>query len=190
MQISREFYIPKGSLKVAAKDCAAVCYVYGEPARPCAVAFLGKQSKPVWRLRFRNPAEREAHVKKFFANAAASEARRKADRQSQFDASGLKVGDILGTCWGYDQTNREFFEVLAIKGVTLTLRELAVDSVSRGWARDTVAPLPGQYKGEAFTRKAIRNGARIDDVRRATKITPKIVAGVEVHGTFETTSYA
>ena len=39
-----------------------------------------------------------------------------------------KVGEILNTCWGYDQTNREFYEIIAVKGKKVTLRQIAVTS--------------------------------------------------------------
>ena len=48
---------------------------------------------------------------------------------------GIKVGDIFYTSWGYEQTNVDFFQVVALKGKTqviikqVKLREKEVDNV-------------------------------------------------------------
>lgn len=50
MRMTREFYIPKGAVKVADKQSDAVAYLYSTPAgQPAVRVFYGKQSKPVGR---------------------------------------------------------------------------------------------------------------------------------------------
>ena len=67
----------------------------------------------------------------------------------------LKVGDILTSSWGYEQTNYDFYEVVALNGKSMvTLRKLARKSDETGWLRGTTVPVPGQYVGEPFRRKA------------------------------------
>lgn len=50
---------------------------------------------------------------------------RRESEQTQ-NAEGVHVGDIFHTCWGYDQTNIDFYQVVALKGKhTMVLRGLA-----------------------------------------------------------------
>lgn len=59
-----------------------------------------------------------------------------------------KVGDILNNSWGYDQTNVEFFEVVALAGKSMVeLREIGKAMVpgSDGFMSGSVVPVPGAY---------------------------------------------
>jgi len=52
MKLTREFYIPKGATKVAAKDTDAIVYIKrGEPFFQ-VMAFAGKRQKPDYHYRF------------------------------------------------------------------------------------------------------------------------------------------
>lgn len=69
---------------------------------------------------------------------------------------GVKVGDIFYSSWGYEQTNIDFYQVIALKGSTMaTFRK--INSVSRciGFCSDMVKPLPDSFaeSSEPFTRK-------------------------------------
>jgi hypothetical protein len=178
---TRESYIPKGSTKVQDKESGAVAYLYERNGVPYAAAFYGKAVKPNWHYRFRSPESRESQLRKFFAgcrerNARVAE-RRKARREFQHH---YQVGEILNTCWGYEQTNREFFEVVEIRGKFLILREVAQARHEHAWAQGTCVPLPGQYIGEPIRRLAGQYGVKIDDVRTAHKSTTQTVGGVKV----------
>ena len=47
----------------------------------------------------------------------------------------MKVNDILKSRWGYDQTNIQFYQVIKATPKTATVREIAVEQVSKdnGW---------------------------------------------------------
>jgi hypothetical protein len=65
--LTRDFYIPKGSRKVAHKHSDAVAYVYNNASgKPCAAIFFGKQAKPVAQFRYRDEGERERSVTDYF----------------------------------------------------------------------------------------------------------------------------
>lgn len=192
----REWYIPKGSTKIADKASDAVAYVYSFTNakgvnRHGAAMFYGKQAKPVWHYTFLTQAALEKEIRKGFEGRQAHEryiAGQRAERKAYVNH--YKVGDILGTCWGYDQTNREYFEVVEVKGKQVVLREVAKEGFSRGWAMDTVAPMTGKFVGKPITRLAQKNGVKIDNVRWASPVDYTETAGVRVYRTGETTSYA
>jgi hypothetical protein len=58
-----------------------------------------------------------------------------------------KVGDILHHSWGYEQTNCDFYEVVAVKGQSVGLRKIAHQQVSGGGSAMSamVMPIKGQY---------------------------------------------
>lgn len=52
--------------------------------------------------------------------------RNQARRATHTDAwvNHYRVGDVFSTCWGYDQTNREYYQVVEVRGQYLIVREL------------------------------------------------------------------
>lgn len=82
----------------------------------------------------------------------------------------IKPGDILDTCWGYEQTNVEFFQVISIRGKTAVLREIGKRRVqATGPFSAEIAPIKDHFVGNEITRRvSIGNYVRIDDVRFAT----------------------
>jgi len=66
----------------------------------------------------------------------------------------LKVGDVLNTSWGYEQTNVEFYEVVAVSGVMVTLRQIAASTAETGFMRGETIPYPGEFIGEPIRRRA------------------------------------
>jgi hypothetical protein len=184
LKLTRDFYIPKEArLLEAGVPCGADVYVHEKPDASgkmayYAVAFAGKCQGPVWNYRFRTDQSRQLHIDNFIACRKAhveTKARRAEERKRPHP---LKVGDILHTSWGYDQTNVEFFEVIrVVSGRTVELREIAQKRTETGWCTGTCKPIPGAFlssrfegddTGKPIIRRASHDGTvRIDDVRHA-----------------------
>jgi hypothetical protein len=192
-KMPREFYIPKNATKIADKLSDAVAYVrINDKSRPQAVIFFGKQAKPVSNYWYRSEEARNAAVASAFESrrkSLAFKAERKAKRVAW--VPDYKVGDILRTSWGYDQTNVEYFEITEIKGKYATLREIAAESTETGWMTGRCAPLPGEFleprfkdddQGLPIRRLMQEHGIKICDVRTAFRMVPTTVAGVKVYG--------
>lgn len=82
-----------------------------------------------------------------------------------------KVGDILYSSWGYDQTNIEFFKVVKVSEFSVWIQEIGKKVVEvTGWAHQNVVPVdspeyevrnwdvPGEYitKTHPIQRKKIQ----------------------------------
>ena len=189
-RLTRDFYIPQGAVKVTDKKTGAVVYLYLSDGRPAAVAFHGKADKPDWRFWFRSEKEREAKIKGHFdawRAIAEAKAKRAADRKAR--PIGLVVGDVLNTCWGYEQTNREFFQVIEIKGCFAILREIAQVREYDGDMSGHCVPQSNSFIGEPIRRRIAGDGVKIDDVRYAKKWNTSTVAGVAVGGKLHFTEY-
>ena len=68
-----------------------------------------------------------------------------------------KVGDILYSSWGYDQTNIEFFKVVRVSEFSVWIQKLGSKIVAvTGWAHEDVVPTDSstyetrKYEGEGY----------------------------------------
>lgn len=93
------------------------------------------------------------------------------DGRDLAEAHDFKVGDMLYSSWGYDQTNIDFYQVTAITAAGLTIREVEKHVVGgQGTHTELVAPLPNQFAGEPMKKRAAPNGSvKINSYERAHK---------------------
>ena len=189
--LSREFYIPNGAVKVCDKQSSAVVYLYALGDKPYALGFHGKARKPDFHYRYGNTQKREKSVVCYFESVRAHEKARKdraAERASY--VCDYAVGDILHTCWGYDQTNVEYFEVVEVRGKHVVLREIARETQETEFMQGNCVPIPGKYIGEPFRRLAQKGSIRIDSVRYARRVGYDVIAGMKVYRVGHYSSYA
>ena len=70
------------------------------------------------------------------------------------DAPTPTIGDVLYTSWGYDQTNIDFYQVVAIKGSSVVVRKIRKEYLpSQSRTTDLVAPVLGAFVGPPMTRR-------------------------------------
>jgi len=83
---------------------------------------------------------------------------------STVEQAGIEVGTILYTSWGYDQTNVEFFEVIATTKAMVVLQKIGTNYSSTGDMTGTVTPNRTSRFEEPIRRKVSKCGTvRIDD---------------------------
>lgn len=153
-------------------------------AESCASRF-----KYAYRTAF--PEEVERMAVKRAANEAAARAALDAEWQKarEFQAAeaayvhDYKVGDVLKGVWGYDQTNVDYFEVVAVVGKMLDIRPLQQAQKGDGYGGSSkCVPLPGSYQGEAVYRvRAQERGIESPVYGWLNREEPKIVGGVKVY---------
>ncbi len=192
MAIQRTRFIPEGAIKVTAKDSETVAYLYTTPkGNPAAIVYAGKAAKPYAWHSYRTADRREQHLRDVFQRRAAI-AKVKADRAAAKRAwiNPYKVGDLFRRSWGYDQTNINWYEVIAVKGKMLEVREIQQTRVEDGWLHGKTTPLPGAYSGEAFRCLAQDGRIKINHYAHAYFVAPTLVAGVKTYGVDRYSSYA
>jgi len=94
----------------------------------------------------------------------------------------VRIGDIFSTCWGYEQTNVEFYEVVSLHGTkTVGLREIAHQVVkSTSWFSADVRPVPGAFICDDIHKRRVKvrgSGSysvsvRFNDVTNAYRTSP------------------
>ena len=117
-RMGRAFYVPSEySEKVVREGVAAEVYLVENSRGPIAVGFGGKRAKPDFHFRFGNEEKRKEYIDKFFDRIAerAADKKKRAVEKNAFVHS-LKVGSILYSSWGYEQTNIDFYEVIKLVG--------------------------------------------------------------------------
>lgn len=120
----------------------------------CAVVFAGASAKKAWGYSFHSADRRADRVTDWMmgqdgkhAAKLAEQALRKATPHT------LTVGSILYASWGYDQTNVDFYEVVAVRGAAVDLREISKTRQMQGSDHGTCVANPGQFMGEVIKGK-------------------------------------
>lgn len=85
-----------------------------------------------------------------------SKIKKKAAQEEGLKSELVKPGTIFYQSWGYEQTNINFYQVIAIKGRTAIFREIASEEVpgsmySHGMACQ-VRPVKDSFKGDEFKK--------------------------------------
>jgi len=145
----------KGAEPDVLQDGSAI-YIADQDGRFYLHVFAGKALRACSRISgYYRTAERRAEaIERFKQSRAAHHAARLLRRQAAKQPHTLKVGDVLNTSWGYDQTNVDFYEVVAVSGVMVTLREIAATVTETGFMCGETVPEPGQFVGEPIRRRA------------------------------------
>lgn len=187
MRFQRDFYIPRGSVKVSSKGSSAVAYLYERGGQPCAVGFFGKSDKPALNYRYATKERRAESLAAWMkrmdewqASKDAAKAKKKETLAKPQEL--LKVGDVLQCSWGYDQTNIDYYEVTKLVGKrTVEIRKIACESVETEFMQGRSVPAKGEYIGEPMRKQVSEYGSvRIFSFASAYKMEPVMVAGVPV----------
>lgn len=184
--------IPAGAVKITDKLSDAVAYIFADGrGRPCAKVYYGKQAGPVGYHDYRSEAEREKSVARYFAGRQAHDRSQAEYKAARLAPNALVVGDILNTCWGYDQTNREFYEVVEVCGQHVVIREIAQARQDTAWEQWKCAPQSGEFVGKPM-RKLVQHGRKvaINGHITASKWNTATVAGVPVGPALSASGYA
>lgn len=110
--------------------------------------FYGKSAKPAWHYRFKSMEELDEYTDKYLQNKARQEEVKQQwkDKRKLTKDHDIKVGDIFYTMWGYDQTNIDFYEVVAVRGSRIDLKELHQQYVGHDGNYDSVVPATGENR--------------------------------------------
>lgn len=102
-------------------------------------AWRGDARVSCWNYLFRSEDRAEKYCAEFARQVAATDAARlkteqdrKAKRAALRAADHWTVGDVVYTSWGYDQTNVEYFQIVALKPRSVVVRQIAENCSDHG----------------------------------------------------------
>jgi hypothetical protein len=140
--------------------------------RPAPRARLGYKIE--FNYRFGSEARMVEYCEDFLASldrAAAYKEQRKIERANarKEAIANVKEGDIYVASWGWEQTNVDAYQVVAKKGASVVLREIALESIegSEGFMSDRVRPVKDAFIGGEFKKRIVGKHINVDDVRCA-----------------------
>ena len=146
MKPQRQFFIPKGAIKVTPRDVNAVIYMGRDrQERYYAMAFSGNRQRYDFYYSFASQARMEKSIREYLdALRASTNYKREQIAKRKGFKHGYKVDDILHYSWGYEQTNCEFYQVISTTPGTVTIREIAQEAepdsmLAHGMAENRVA---------------------------------------------------
>ena len=64
-----------------------------------------------------------------------------------------KVGDILSSSWGHEQTNVDFYKVTKVTAKSIKLEQVATAETDTGFLTGTAMPVLDSVVGEPTTRR-------------------------------------
>lgn len=129
---------------------------------PAATIWNPKATNPAANYRFRSVEARDEYVQRFveaFGRSQAAKLERAAERRSAAaqHAADIGVGHIFRYSWGYDQTNIDYYQVVAKRGQMVTVRAISQSVVpgSEGFMSERVEPRIGRFLESAkpFTKR-------------------------------------
>jgi hypothetical protein len=163
--INAEHYLFLGATEKKFEAVNAVAYItptYNGRIR--VTAFSGKSKKPDFDYIYDNQQEADQRISRWVGELATYIAYKKeaiADRKAYTHT--LKVGDILESTWGYDQTNVDFYEVVEVKSKkSVIIREITSSTIepTKGFSDyNHCTPCPGQYCGEPMLKRVASGDA-------------------------------
>jgi hypothetical protein len=151
-------YIPKESKVIRIPEIDAEIALYEDNGYYVGKAFSGTRAKADWWYRFKTEAARANHIEEYKASQLKS-LEYKQERKNKRKAPALvaipfKIGDIFSDSWGYEQTNIDFYEVVAVKSAsTIVIRQIAQDTEETGFMCGNTTPRPGEYTGEPMEKR-------------------------------------
>ena len=176
MAMTREFYIPKGAREIKDVNTDAVAYVedWENGTKYTAMVFAGKRSKYDKYYGFKTAERRDEYVKQYFEDIAASyESKKKyAEKKKAMAVENqdkYKVGDVLVSLWGYDQTNIDFYQIVKKTKSMIVIHKIGKEFLDTKYAsEDLVMPVKDYFIGKEMKKKVGPYGVTLNTYANAS----------------------
>lgn len=157
---TRDAYIRKDYQEILRDDALGVL-VLADASGDVVQAFGGRRQEPDFHKRFRNKERADFYVDAWYKGIQQSELAKVERRAALRDAPNtLQLGDILKTTWGYEQTNVDYYQVTAVFGKSVEVREIDAKVVkTTGDMSGQCVPVPDQFIGLAMRKRVDARGA-------------------------------
>ena len=117
--------------------------------------------KPEFNFRYRSIEQMENHLQLFIAAKENNQKRKQELQEKKKEAlktfeHPYKAGQILYSSWGYEQTNLNYYQILAIKGRSVVIRPIAKKEVaSTSWASGMYEPVENVFMGAPIVKRIV-----------------------------------
>jgi hypothetical protein len=128
--MKRERFIPS-DYSVIKENADHKIVVYGNTEKLFAMAFMGTKSSREFHHKFKNTEQMTSYIDNWFdkeVKAKTEIAERKVAKKTankELDLNKvLKLGDVVVSTWGWEQTNVDYFQIVEIKGKRVRLKAI------------------------------------------------------------------
>lgn len=139
--LSRESYInslPENKTLYAFEKEEIVAYAYtSRKGDPALMVFIGRSNKLSIHSAYFTEENRDKALSSAVTNIQSYQDRKEKRKEERSKPHTLKVGDIMVSSWGYDQTNIDYYQVTKLIGNTM----VEIRSI-----KDTVVASHGTYQ--------------------------------------------
>ena len=173
--------------------------VFADMNRFCAIGFAGRRNSPDFRYRFSNAERLNAYVAEYVERIRGNAQYRAQQRAQRVEASRqviVSVGDIFRSSWGYEQTNIDYYQVVAVRGRMIDVRPIGQQREGNGCPdQGYCVPVPDSFVGEAVrSYRAQGDGQdayfRVASYANAYRISPiAVIAGIPIYEQSHWTAY-
>ncbi len=150
----------------------SVYYLAEVRGKLVAAGYQGKSIKPSFWHSFRSAEHRQQFVERWADEVRAKQAQRERRRAERAQSThSLLKGSVLVATWGYEQTNKDFFEVVeVVSDKTVVIRPIGSTLEVDGPVAMSgkVFPKFGSYTGEPMRKRATAAGVRISSYKFAS----------------------
>jgi hypothetical protein len=155
-------WIPQGTVEykpdILGYENLGVAYVDLE--KKTAIFYAGKSSKHVFYSRFLTIGDMKKKINDTFSRLMSWQDRKVERAEARKAPTTLRVGDILDSSWGYDQTNVDFYLVTKVMGNrTVELRKVHGKIVSSSGPETRVVAVPESFADDKVLTKRVSNGS-------------------------------
>lgn len=133
-------YIPKDARCILEHVNGSACYVYEVAGKFYAIGFWGTSAKSMFHYSYRTEEQRNQAIWNFRESVEHSIEHRAKAKAERAKPHTFKVGDIVNTSWGYDQTNVDFFVITRTSAACVWVRPIAQDAEAIGYMQERCWP--------------------------------------------------
>ncbi len=163
----KERYVPTHNKAIEGKGYV----VYVNEDKKTAMMYTGRKRKYDWFFRFKSVEDMMVYINEkitCYQHFQELKAKERASRRG-FETS-IKVGDILVSSWGWEQTNVDFYQVVERRGkTTVLLRKISRTVTETGYMSGEAMPVKDNFIGDEVLKKRVQKGevVKISDSQRA-----------------------
>lgn len=149
---SREMFVAAAKLSIVRSLCGGKVELYASEDCKVVAGFVGKRAKPSMYYRF-SSVEKAAE----YADKWVSEEAEKIEKSAAANAA-VKVGDLFVSSWGWEQTNVDFYSVVAVSGSMVSLKALKAKKVYSSDMAGKSFPKVGEFASDVVIRRKLLSG--------------------------------
>ena len=145
---------------------------YERNSIPCAAAFGPKSKRAKFQHGFIHPQVRETYIENYLGQIERRKQEKEAYKAEEAEKGRLllqntKPGDIFISVWGWEQTNVDYYQVIAVKSASFVIREVKSAYEPTGDMSGHKTPIKNCFIGEPFTVRVNSGSLRINSFSRA-----------------------